>query len=104
MELKDEREVEATREKLRSLETRYQAVSQDPGDDAHIQELTLTSLKRLINQSDEGGDRAVRGAQIPACSPVSLHGHEELSVTSHRMLDFERSPGDRGWAEPKISR
>ncbi len=53
MELKDEREVEVTREKLRSLETRYQAVSQDPGDDAHIQELTLGSLKRLINQMKE---------------------------------------------------
>jgi len=53
MELKDEREVEVTREKLRSLETRYQAVSRDPGDDAHIQELTLRSLKRLINQMKE---------------------------------------------------
>ncbi len=53
MELKDEREVEVTREKLRSLETRYQAVSQDPGGDAHIQELTLRSLKRLINQMIE---------------------------------------------------
>jgi hypothetical protein len=53
MELKDEREVEVTREKLRSLEARYQSVSQDPGDDAHIQELTLRSLKRLINQMKE---------------------------------------------------
>jgi hypothetical protein len=53
MELKDEREVEVTREKLRSLETRYLTVSQDPGDDAHIQELTLRSLKRLIDQMKE---------------------------------------------------
>jgi hypothetical protein len=53
MELKDEREVEVTREKLRSLEARYQAVRQDPGADAHIQELTLKSLKRLINQMKE---------------------------------------------------
>jgi len=53
MELKDEREVEVTREKLRSLETRYQAVSRDPGDGVHIQELTLMSLKRLINQMKE---------------------------------------------------
>lgn len=53
MELKDEREVEVTREKLRSLKARYQAVSQDLGDDAHIQELTLRSLKRLINQMKE---------------------------------------------------
>jgi len=53
MELKDERELEVTREKLRSLEARYQAVSQDPGDDVHIQELTLRSLKRMINQMKE---------------------------------------------------
>ena len=53
MELNDEREVEVTREKLRSLEARYQAASQDPGADVHIQELTLRSLKRLINQMKE---------------------------------------------------
>ena len=53
MELKDEREAEVTREKLRSLEARYQSVSQDPGDDAHIQEPTLRSLKRMINQMKE---------------------------------------------------
>jgi hypothetical protein len=53
MELKDEREVEVTREKLRSLEARHQAVKQDPGEDVHIQELTLRSLKRMINQMTE---------------------------------------------------
>jgi hypothetical protein len=39
-----------TREKLRSLEARFQAVKRDPSPDAHIQELTLGSLKRMINQ------------------------------------------------------
>jgi uncharacterized coiled-coil protein SlyX len=53
MELKNEREVEVTREKLRSLEARYQAVQQDPGEDVHIQELTLRSLNRTINQMTE---------------------------------------------------
>lgn len=53
MELKDEREAEVTREKLRSLEARYRSVSQAPGDDAHIQELTLRSLKRMIDQMKE---------------------------------------------------
>jgi hypothetical protein len=47
-ERKDEHEVEVTREKLRSHEARSQAVSQDPGDDVPIQELTLRSLKRLL--------------------------------------------------------
>jgi hypothetical protein len=53
MERKDEREVEVTREKLRSLEARYQAIKQEPGGDVHLQELTLQSLKRLINQMKE---------------------------------------------------
>jgi hypothetical protein len=50
MELKDEREVEVTREKLRSLQARYQAIQREPGDDPHVQELTLQSLKRVINR------------------------------------------------------
>ena len=53
MELKDEREVEVTREKLRSLELRYQAVAADSEKDAHIQELTLRSLRSMINQMKE---------------------------------------------------
>jgi len=74
MELKDEREVEVTRGKLRSLETRYQAVSQDPGDDAHIQELTLGSLKRLINQMKEEIARfETRRSQNAARSPSTVN-------------------------------
>ncbi len=42
-----------TRAKLRSLEARYDAVSQNPQDDVQIQELTLQSLRRLINQMKE---------------------------------------------------
>ncbi len=53
MELKDEREVEVTRDKLRSLEARYRTIQDEPGEDAHIQELTLRSLKRMINQMKE---------------------------------------------------
>ena len=50
MELKDDLEVTVTREKLQSLEARYESVRRDPAGDAHLQELTLRSLKRLINQ------------------------------------------------------
>jgi hypothetical protein len=72
MELKDEHEVEVTREKLRSLEMRYEAVSLDPGDDAHRQELTLRSLKRLINQMKEDIARfEVRRSPRPAHSSSS---------------------------------
>ena len=53
MDLKNEQEVDVTREKLRSLESRYEAVKQDHGTHAHILELTLRSLKRMINQMKE---------------------------------------------------
>ena len=53
MELKDDLELEVTREKLQSLEARYEAVRRDPAGDAHLQELTLRSLKRIINQLKE---------------------------------------------------
>lgn len=42
-----------TREKLRSLEERYRAVQQDAKGDVHVQELTLRSLKKMINQMKE---------------------------------------------------
>jgi len=76
MELKDEREVEVTREKLRSLEARYLAVSQNPESDAHIQDLTLRSLRRLINQMKEEiarfeARRRSRGSR--PSSPVTKH-------------------------------
>jgi hypothetical protein len=53
MELKNAREVAVTREKLCSLQARYQAVKNEPGTDNHIQELTLRSLKLMINQMQE---------------------------------------------------
>ena len=77
MELKDEREAEVTREKLRSLEARYQAVSQGPGDDAHIQERTSRSLKRMINQMKE--ESAPRIAAVAARRPVGRRGGADLN-------------------------
>jgi hypothetical protein len=53
MELMDERELDVTREKLRALEARYHVVSQDPEESVHVQQLTLRSLKRMINQMKE---------------------------------------------------
>jgi hypothetical protein len=46
-------ELEATREKLRLLEERYEADKRDGGDDEHVRELSMRSLKRLINQLKE---------------------------------------------------
>jgi hypothetical protein len=76
MELKDEREVEVTRDKLRSLEARYQAVKGEPGENSHIQELTLRSLKRMINQMKEEIARfEARRASGPSSSRPTVARH-----------------------------
>ncbi|MBC8872291.1 MAG: hypothetical protein H8E44_22905 [Planctomycetes bacterium] len=53
MNLTSDHEVEATREKIRLLEARYEALRREPTDDAHVRELTLRSLKRTIHQMQE---------------------------------------------------
>ena len=53
MSLQSHRELEATREKLRLLEERYEADKHDSSDDEHVRELSMRSLKRLINQLKE---------------------------------------------------
>ena len=82
MELKDEREADVTREKLRSLELRYQKVNEDSEKDAHIQELTLRSLRSMINQMKEEIAQFESASSL-AGEPFQRHDHEELnSITA----------------------
>ena len=53
MNLTSAQEVEATQEKIRVLEARYEALRREPAEDAHVRELTLRSLKRTIHQMRE---------------------------------------------------
>jgi len=53
MNLKSQREVENTRQKLRLLEEHYEKKRKTPAEDDHVRELTLRSLKKLINQLKE---------------------------------------------------
>jgi len=53
MDLKSEREVANTRTKLTRLEARYETLRREIGGDEHVRELTVESLKRLINQFKE---------------------------------------------------
>lgn len=53
MELKSRREVDNTRAKLARLEVRYEALRADAAGDRRIRQLSMTSLKRLINQFKE---------------------------------------------------
>ena len=53
MSLKSHRELEVTREKLSMLESMHEADKRDQSGDAHVRELSMRSLKRLINQLKE---------------------------------------------------
>jgi len=48
--IQTERELRATREKLRLLEEHYEKAQRSGDSDSHVQEVTLWSLKRFINQ------------------------------------------------------
>jgi hypothetical protein len=53
MNLQSRREVDAATKKLRLLEERYEAEKGVQAGDAHVRELSMRSLKRLINQLRE---------------------------------------------------
>lgn len=53
MELKNERELETTREKLRMLEEHYNRRTREARTGSYAEELSLRSIKRLINQLKE---------------------------------------------------
>lgn len=53
MSLKNDIELNNTREKLRRLEKRYEELRHDTSEDEHVRELTLRSLKGTINQFKE---------------------------------------------------
>jgi len=62
MTLQNHRELEATRAKLRLLEARYEAHRVEQGVPDHRRELSMRSLKRLINQLREDESRSSLGA------------------------------------------
>jgi flagellar biosynthesis chaperone FliJ len=53
MELRSDRELANTREKLRMLEEEYKATRNDRSEKAAVRAVALRSLKRLINQLHE---------------------------------------------------
>jgi len=53
MSLQSQRELDVTRGKLLLLEQRYEANKREQGGDEHVRELSMRSLKRLINQLKE---------------------------------------------------
>ena len=53
MTLESQHELDATRDKLRLLQQSYADLEQDSVPDEHLRELTLRSLKHLINSLAE---------------------------------------------------
>jgi hypothetical protein len=53
MGLKNKRELEATKEKLRIIEERLEAARREPSDNPRAHELSLRSLSRMFNQLKE---------------------------------------------------
>lgn len=53
MSLQNQHEVELTRQKLARLESRYEALRADTNEDSRVRQLSMISLKRLINQFKE---------------------------------------------------
>jgi|WetSurMetagenome_2_1015567.scaffolds.fasta_scaffold656975_2 hypothetical protein len=53
MTLQNESEFLNTKDKLREIQTRYDSLRGDSTEDPRVRELTLRSLKRIINQLKE---------------------------------------------------
>ena len=53
MNLRNQRELDNTQEKLRGLETLYEASKSDASGDIDLRRAEMASLKRLINQLTE---------------------------------------------------
>jgi hypothetical protein len=68
MELKSRKELEVARRKLRILEERYAATERRQGGDERVRELSLCSLKKLMNQFTEEIVRFEAHMKTPAGS------------------------------------
>ena len=53
MALKNDAQLRNTQEKLRELEQRYRARQSEVAANPHVQELTLRSMKQVINELKE---------------------------------------------------
>ena len=80
MSLQSHRELEATREKLRMLEERYEANKREQGGDEHVRELSMRSLKRLFNQLKPESLEESRSSGRPVAIGTTSTGRTILVV------------------------
>jgi hypothetical protein len=87
MIIRNEQELAVTREKLRLLEERVGALAEETDGDAHVRELTLRSLKSMMNQFRE---------EIARCTARATRagaGTEKKTNTGAKRLDAESRTG-----------
>jgi polysaccharide deacetylase 2 family uncharacterized protein YibQ len=68
MSIENDHELAVTRKKLRQLEERVATLKGQPTTDAHVRELTLRSLKSLVNQLREEIARYTAGRSVASDS------------------------------------
>jgi polysaccharide deacetylase 2 family uncharacterized protein YibQ len=68
MSIENDHELAVTRKKLRQLEERVAMLKGQPTTDAHVRELTLRSLKSLVNQLREEIARYTAGRSVASDS------------------------------------
>jgi hypothetical protein len=70
MSIQSDHELAVTRKKLRQLDERVETIKGQATTDAHVRELTLRSLKSLVNQLREEIARYTAGHPVAS----DLHG------------------------------
>jgi ribosomal protein L29 len=88
MSLKNDIELANTRRKLARFEARYETLGNDTGEDEHVRELTMRSLKGTINQFKEELARSQAGQ--PARRTRRMLSDVELANTRRKLADLER--------------
>jgi len=89
MSLQSPSEVSNTLAKLARLEARYEALRKDTAGNQRVRELSMTSLKRLINQFKEEVARFNAGATNVSGRHQDLRNETELANTRDKLHILE---------------
>jgi uncharacterized small protein (DUF1192 family) len=89
MTLENKSQVANTLEKLAQLEARYEILRNDASGNQRLRELSMTSLKRLINQFKEEVARFKAGAANGNGRNRELHNETELARARNKLQSLE---------------
>lgn len=89
MNLGSKTELSSTRRKLARLEARYEALRNDMEGNQRLREVSMESLKRLINQFKEEIARYTAGASNGGGRSRLLQNERELANTRDKLRNLE---------------